>query len=494
MGRFAALTVLLLLTRSAWGGDAVQNWPCWRGPTGSGTSPDFGLKLATDPKDFKLVWKSEEQNLPKQWMHPRGTGTNKIAFFGGYGGPMLYDHRVYVAYLLPSGTNVDEVTRLRAKDQRPERWRKDADDMLICMDAAGGKTLWKTAMKGRGVSHQDHMHCPIFQPVVAEGKVYWSGSGGWGYCVDAATGALVWEAKLSQTADAMEEMKKTKTIEQFGQLIFFNACPAVADGVAVFSDLSDYSLKGRGTGKGHGLVAFDALTGKELWRLPECVASVSSPVVWLHKGVRRFVAAGPRRAVAVDPKTGKIAWEIPAPKAPPETAPADPKAKRRPPPEPQLHAWGTPAVCEDYLVLAGNFSAHGGAKPVATHRGLSCWRIGPEKAEPVWSLPPAEYSAQHESPLIYRGHVYTKAKGIACVKLDNGQVLGKAEGGHFDSLVGADGRLFNRTHTYIADPAGFRSVALKAMGFAEFVTVAFCEGRLYGRVGDGVVCYDLREK
>jgi outer membrane protein assembly factor BamB len=486
----------------------AADWPCWRGPTGSGVYPDSGVKLAPDPKDFKLLWKSAEQDLPSGWLHPNGFGATGTA--GGFGGPMYCAGHVYLAWYVPSGDKVEEAARQKAKDQRPEKWRVDADDVLLCADAATGKTLWKAVLKGRGANHQYHMHCPLFHPVAAAGKVYLLGSGGWVYCLDAASGALVWEARLGAVTDAIEKWKQAgctmlspaapKNAGPNVDKHCFDSCPAVADGVVACNSFSAFA--GRGDSDGHALIAFDAQTGKELWTVPGCINTVSSPVVWVHKGKTYFVAAGSKRAVALAPKTGALLWEIKPWLPADELTPEQVKALRRRAGGPaRLTLGATPAVDEGHLVLQGTASG----RPDSLRSwdlGLTCWRITPEGTKLLWTAPPSEAPAHHSSPCIYRGHVFTKGK---CFELTTGKLIGKAGEGNFGSPVASDGVVIGEGALYFLGPDGSKQTALR-IPWEPFTTAAIAEGRLYvrgqreggsslGRRAPGAVyCYDLREQ
>lgn len=507
----AAKTVAVaLLAAPCRGGEAGGEWPCWRGPTGSGTSPDTGVRLVRGAKDVRLLWKSQEQDIPPGWLHPNGYGN--VGITGGYGGPMVYRGCVYVAWWVPSGDVVAKASLAAARDKRREKWLVAADDVLLCLEAATGKTLWKTAMRGMGINHQYHNHCPIFEPVAADGRVFWIGSGGWVYATDSATGRPLWEARLGKVADAVDGWKAAGTIPLTrgpGANLLrpvdkhaFNSSPAVADGVVVCNDHSG----ALGRTDGNGLVALDAATGKVVWTVEDCIATISSPVVWTHRGKRYFVAAGPNRAVALEVRTGRVLWEIPRPKpGPPATVPAG--ARRARDVQPVLMRSGTPAVCEDYLVLNGNYFGRGKYEPKPWQAGVSCWRIDPLGAKRLWHLPPAQTST-HDSPLIYRGHVFARCADIVCVELATGRVVGKAKGtGDFESLVGSDGRMFRNGVMYTMDAgrfAAFGAVRL-AIPCEPYVTPAFHAGRLYVRApreGRGslarrsrgcIWCYDFRQ-
>lgn len=149
--------------------------------------------------------------------------------------------------------------------------RRVAEDTVVCLDLATGKTLWKTAAPGlptgRGSSST---------PCVADGKVFALGSVS-AYALDAATGKLLWSAPLPQKGPG--------------------SSPTAAAGAVVINAKHLYAL--------------DAATGRELWKLESAGGGNSSPVVW-SVGDRTFVVCHGRSTLdAVDVKTGQLAWSMP---------------------------------------------------------------------------------------------------------------------------------------------------------------------------------------
>jgi outer membrane protein assembly factor BamB len=80
--------------------------------------------------------------------------------------------------------------------------------------------------------------------------------------------------------------------------------PMVADGVVVLN---------RDLLSGSSIAAFDAKTGKQLWKRerPEFFSSYSTPIVWAHDGKKEVVVAGSLKAKAYDLKSGADRWELP---------------------------------------------------------------------------------------------------------------------------------------------------------------------------------------
>lgn len=149
---------------------------------------------------------------------------------------------------------------------------KVAEDVVLCLDLATGKTLWKCKSPGEATGRMASS-----TPCVSDGRVYALGSTHC-YAVDAATGKLLWSAPLPGKGPA--------------------SSPMVVDGVLVMN-----------AGK---LAAFDAATGKPLWTQPKAGGGNSSPVAW-KCGDKTVVICNGRGVLAgVDLKTGDVLWTTPA--------------------------------------------------------------------------------------------------------------------------------------------------------------------------------------
>ena len=99
--------------------------------------------------------------------HHGGNGFTGHKICGGYGSPVVASGRVYIAWWEPSGELIDSNAVAKADNKRPEKWLVTADEILACMDARTGRTLWQTRMAGTGWNQQYNNHCAIYQPVVA---------------------------------------------------------------------------------------------------------------------------------------------------------------------------------------------------------------------------------------------------------------------------------------------------------------------------------------
>jgi len=504
-------------------------WRAFRGEGDSGSTTEGDMELihsAPPPAALKPLWTSEEQGIPYGWRHPNGFKNTGIT--GGYGGPVVAGGRVYIVWWEPSGP-VCRLAVRSAKDKRPEKWRVAADEVICAMDAATGKTLWKARMQRTGLNDQFGNHCKNYTPAVADGAVCVSGNGGWLYCLEARDGSLRWKAKVGSIADTINAWQEAGFVMGDGRYekdwkevyrnlakvhtMAFNSNPVISAGVVASSDFS--GPERRGLGRVHGLIGFDLRTGKERWRVPECIASVSSPALWRYQGREYIIAAGPTRAVCITPATGDILWEIlpPAEDAWPvkdDEEENDPRGRHG---SPKLMVNGTPAVSGNYLVLSGTYGpTHGSAySPAPWMSGPRCWKMTADGARQIWRLPraPREFRTDFASFTIYRGHVYILTRGgSTCVSLDTGQVLGKTQGEAFVSAHAGDGRLFVENRMYLAHPDAFgaRGPIRLPIPHERYTQSFYADGFLFvrgqapGHTHDdaptshgAVFCYDLRK-
>ena len=462
---------------------AFADWPTHRGPAASGSAVDCGRALIDDLAQARLIWFSQEKT-PSAYGIDLKTPHGFIQ--GGYASPVVADGKVYLYYWVPAGPVCDEeYVQKGLADPRAsllgeavirQKYAILADDVVLCIDAATGKTLWKSVQKQKGFnfSKQGRGVCisvkgaPRLDVTVGGGKVYSIGSAGRIYALDAATGRLVWESKLNKISATVEAAARAslqaKKLEP--PRAGLTVCPLYVDGIVAVED-------------DDGLWGLDAATGKPLWGpVPGWRhAGGSCPLRWNHHGKDYIIA----ESTCIDPKTGQVLWKVDAAVHSDES--------------------GCVAIAGDHLVFSG-----GGRRGVS---GLQCYKIAPTGATRLWALGPEFAVKQFASPVIHRGHIYTRAGGengdtkMICVELATGKVVARADcPGSCNEVVATDGRIFYEGSyqgptMYDADPKNFRVLStgtLKGLNFACSVPPAIADGRMYYRSNVlGVMCLDLRK-
>ncbi len=166
--------------------------------------------------------------------------------------------------------------------------KKVADDVVICLDAGNGSTVWRFETpgfpSGRGSSST---------PAAIDGRVYAALSTHL-YCVNADNGELIWKTPLTGRKGPASS-------------------PLVYGGVVYLQQ--------------NTLVAFDTASGEMLWENKDVNGSNQSPTVWEGGGKPLIVANGSSKVFGVDAKSGETVWS--------EDGGGD----------------GTPVVSGDYLVV-----------------------------------------------------------------------------------------------------------------------------------------------
>ena len=288
----------------------THDWPGYTGPTGTFTCPD-PTPIRAELKDARLVWVNEQADLgfakttsggghcyPKTM---KASGSSSLIVAGGL---------VLLGYVVPK----DEIA---------------ADDVIVAVDAATGKTKWKQVFAGKGLARDDRKH-PRYGavPVASGGKVFHLGSAGLIYAVDLATGKPAWEADVGPfRQDLLAILKRTEgqpgadraaEVDKWWPYAM-RAPLQVVDGV-LLAPFGPWTAKDKHNPpktpdenearKRNTLFAFDAADGKPLWKLTDgaaegnnaCVAKIGDTTYALTAskfGMLRLIA----------PRTGKVLWE-----------------------------------------------------------------------------------------------------------------------------------------------------------------------------------------
>ncbi|MHC4994513.1 MAG: PQQ-binding-like beta-propeller repeat protein [Planctomycetota bacterium] len=225
----------------------AEDWPDFRGANRDGLWNDTNLISDFDTESLK-------KRL--SWETPIGPG---------YAQPTIADGRVYVTDRLTQPKQVERVH---------------------CLDEQTGKILWTYTYDCvyRRINYDAGPRAAV---VIRDGKAYAFGSMGHLHCLDAKTGQLLWARALDDeyTVDMpIWGLAATPLIE--GDLIITHI--AGADNAC--------------------FVAFNKVTGKEVWRALDYRAQYASPVMIEQAGRRVMVAWANDWILGLDPATGATLW------------------------------------------------------------------------------------------------------------------------------------------------------------------------------------------
>ena len=251
--------------------------------------------------------------------------------------------------------------------------RQDANEVILCLNAADGKEVWRNAYPGPAISGPDaSVHSgPRSSPAVADGKICTLGVTGVVSCVDAASGKLAWRKD-----DFPGAWPRFHT----------SSSPIIVDGMCVVQ------LGGPGNG---AIVAYALANGDAKWKWTGDGAAYASPVLMTVEGTKQIVTLTDKLVVGVAVADGKLLWEVPFPTTG------------------MAYNAATPIVDGQTVIVTGQGR---GTKAIKIEKQGDAF-----KASDVWTNP--DLAPQFNSPILKDGFLYgLSGKGnLFCINAKTGQ-------------------------------------------------------------------------
>lgn len=200
---------------------------------------------------------------------------------GGYTGPAIANGKVYVM-------DRQVADRASVPGNAFARGMIPGTERVLCLDAKTGAQVWEHRYDCTyTMSYSTGPRCT---PLVRDGKVWTFGAEANLLCLDAATGKVLWSHDIKAEYNVRTP--------QWG----FAGHPLL-DGSRLIC------LCG---GQGSVAVAFDKDSGKELWRaLSAREPGYCPPTMIEHGGTKQLILWHPQAVNSLDPATGKVLWSYP---------------------------------------------------------------------------------------------------------------------------------------------------------------------------------------
>jgi outer membrane protein assembly factor BamB len=230
----------------------AEDWPDWRGKGRSGIWTEDGILDSFPEKGLTAAWRTP--------LH------------AGFAGPAVAARRVFV-------TDFERSTGTKGRER------------ALCLDEKTGKILWTREWDAdyQGVSYGTG---PRATPTVDGDRVYIVGGSGTLLCLNAQTGVVNWQKDYAK--DYGMQMPTWGITSA-----------ALIDGdrlIAIVGGQPDAKV-----------MAFDKMTGKEIWRAlaSDSEQGYCQPVIIEAGGIRQLIIWHPTAVASLDPATGKVYWQQP---------------------------------------------------------------------------------------------------------------------------------------------------------------------------------------
>ncbi len=460
------------------------DWPAFLGPIAGGAAAEpTGVELIESEKGFELRWVPEEIDIGQgigsisRYMHKWNDASGRRTCSGSTS-PIAGDGKVYLSYYVPSPAEAPSEKTLQemakdagtAADKLPryalEKIYPKVDDIVLCMDAETGRTIWKATMAARGRNHQHHKEGPFnMTPGLGGGRVFAIGMSGSLYAFDAKTGKPLWETPLKN-----------------GRRNLYSSTALVGRKVVVVP------MQGRWAG-------LDTKTGKVVWQSDVRHEHVTL-ALYPAGGKDYFIGGAGDQIVCIDGADGKTVWTL------------DAKVLSH------GRGFGSGGISIHGETLL-TYLQEGGRKDFTPY--CAAWQLdGATKPKQLWKVSVKGSNAEHV-PVVIRGK-YVFTGDLSCWDIETGKKLDQTEGvkpgngGYMQGMedtvlvrrdgthgqieialyrIGADGKITTVT------PKGkswWPTYGAGTTTYHHALMYPLLDGRVYLRQADGVYCWDMRKK
>ncbi len=232
----------------------AEDWPEWRGKGRLGVWNESGI-----------MEKFPERGLTFDW---------RVPIHGGYAGPAVAEGRVFVTDFVPA-----------------QSYGVQGVERAICLEEKTGKILW-TVQWDVNYGSLSYNFGPRATPTVDEDRVYTLGAMGLLQCLNAKTGEIIW--------------KKDYVVDYGTQVPTWGMTAAPL----VEGDKLICLVGGANNAK---VMAFDKMSGKEIWRAlsSDSEPGYVQPILIESGGARQLIIWHPTALSSLNPVNGSVYWEQP---------------------------------------------------------------------------------------------------------------------------------------------------------------------------------------
>ncbi len=241
------------------------------------------FRLITFLISFVLFSTTANKIFCQDW--PQFRGINRDCVVTGFKAPATWPASLTQVWKVNVGTG--DATPVLVGKKLYLNTRQGGDEVILCLDAATGRELWKNSYPANAVTGPASSHPgPRSTPAILNDKLVAFGATGILSCLDTSTGKVIW--RKENPANAVPQ--------------FFTAMsPLLTDGMCI----AYVGMKDNGT-----LLCLDLATGAEKWKWSGEGPAYSSPALMLINGKRHIIILSEKNLMAIDLADGKQVWTI----------------------------------------------------------------------------------------------------------------------------------------------------------------------------------------
>lgn len=258
----------------AGGSGADSNWPQWRGPDSSGVSAATGVPLQWSDTQ-NVLWKTEIPGL-------------------GHSSPIVWGNRVFLTTAIEGEVVPGAKAPVHLVNGKP--WSHPAATgadrkhtlKVLALDRDTGKILWDRTVYEGLMSDSRHGKASFASPTpVTDGDMVYAFFGTEGVFAFDYKGKLKWKTAVGTITSVSVGIGTSPVL--YKKLLILQC------------DTED--------GEGSFIVALDKKSGKEVWRQPRKVEISWATPILVNTGKRdELITLGNQIIVAYNPLTGKELW------------------------------------------------------------------------------------------------------------------------------------------------------------------------------------------
>jgi len=463
-----------------------KDWPQARGPRLNMSAIATDSELVDNLADARLLWVAEDI-MPGGRSGAASLRGNFVMYplawqsigYGGYGAPSVVDGRVYMQVIYPDEETPEHpevktsiYTKIGADPRGQATNHKLLHDAVFCFDARTGKQLWKWESESTYGNPPDGKSGKGMTACVYGDKVFARGPSGL-YALDRKTGKQIWRS--GPGAGGAHSHDDSPVI--IGETLVLNQ-----DGTLIGKDPDT----GEDRWKHAQVIAPNALPTKVIIEGKEYLFSTTKKVEPSKRDKKKGAQPTPEFTYLIEPMSGEILWK-----------------------NESLGSSGIFFLSWQDLIV-GNGVRDLSGKKVSDQFRASGWKVSKSDSKKLWQSDKLTYPTGRSTPAALDGigYIDTRKTGFFAIDMETGEVFGShphiynvSSGSHNwtwhavtnDRVITSGLLMFTTADKGFKLLPGQLGVDL-ASGYVCPIQPAIADGRIFLRLSDKLVCYDLRKQ